>query len=87
MPDVNLILRYSDTRGDTVISTREITEMICNGVSVIFGPEGTCHTEAIVTQSRNIPMISYVRIFQNFEKKTLGLNVKFYLEKDFFFTC
>lgn len=59
LPNVHLNLRWNDTRGDTVISTRAITEMICDGVSTIFGPEGTCHTEAIVTQSRNIPMMSY----------------------------
>jgi guanylate cyclase, other len=61
LPNVTLVLRYNDTRGETVISTRAITEMICDGVATIFGPEGTCHTEAIVTQSRNIPMIAYVR--------------------------
>lgn len=60
MPNVTLVLRWNDTRGDTVISTRAITEMICDGVATIFGPEGSCHVEAIVTQSRNIPMIAYV---------------------------
>lgn len=60
LPNVTLNLRWNDTRGETVASTRAITEMICDGVSTIFGPEGTCHTEAIVAQSRNIPMISYV---------------------------
>lgn len=34
--------------------------MICDGVATIFGPEGPCHVEAIVSQARNIPMISYV---------------------------
>jgi hypothetical protein len=61
LPNVELELWWNDTRGDTVIATRAITEMICNGVSTIIGPEGTCYTEAIVAQSRNIPMISYVR--------------------------
>lgn len=66
LPNVHLNLRWNDTRGETVASTRAITEMICDGVSTIFGPEGTCHTEAIVAQSRNIPMLSYV-IESNFE--------------------
>lgn len=66
LPNVHLNLRWNDTRGDTVVSTRAITEMICDGVSTIFGPEGTCHTEAIVTQSRNIPMMSYVSCCQLF---------------------
>jgi guanylate cyclase, other len=60
LPNVELQLWYNDTRGDTLIATRAITEMICNGVATIFGPEGSCHVEAIVTQSRNIPMIAYV---------------------------
>lgn len=37
--------------------------MICDGVATIFGPEGPCHVEAIVSQARNIPMISYVSLF------------------------
>jgi guanylate cyclase, other len=60
LPNVTLILRWNDTRGESVIATRAITEMICDGVASIFGPEGSCHTEAIVAQSRNIPMIAYV---------------------------
>uniref|UniRef100_A0A1B0D3A2 Receptor ligand binding region domain-containing protein n=1 Tax=Phlebotomus papatasi TaxID=29031 RepID=A0A1B0D3A2_PHLPP len=60
LPNVTLALRWNDTRGDTVLATRAITEMICDGVATFFGPEGPCHVEAIVSQSRNIPMISYV---------------------------
>ncbi|XP_058464642.1 receptor-type guanylate cyclase Gyc76C-like isoform X1 [Malaya genurostris] len=59
LPNVTLALRWYDTRGDPVIATRAITEMICDGVAAIFGPEGTCKIEAIVSQSRDIPMISY----------------------------
>lgn len=57
---MHIALRWNDTRGDTVLATRAITEMICDGVASFFGPEGPCHVEAIVSQSRNIPMISYV---------------------------
>lgn len=60
LPNVKLELRWNDTRGETVVATRAITEMICDGVAAFFGPEGPCQTEAIVSQSRNIPMISYV---------------------------
>lgn len=60
LPNVHLALRWNDTKGDTVLATRAITEMICDGVATIFGPEGNCYVEAIVSQSRNIPMISYV---------------------------
>lgn len=60
LPNVHLALRWNDTKGETVLATRALTEMICDGVSTFFGPEGPCHVEAIVAQSRNIPMISYV---------------------------
>lgn len=60
LPDVTLVLKWVDTRGDTVLTTRAITEMLCEGVTAFFGPEGSCYVEAIVAQSRNVPMISYV---------------------------
>lgn len=69
LPNVTLALRWTDTRGDTVLATRAITEMICDGVATFFGPEGPCYVEAIVSQSRNIPMISYVNIFHLFLSK------------------
>ncbi|KAH8323965.1 hypothetical protein KR074_002395 [Drosophila pseudoananassae] len=59
LPNVTLQLRWNDTKGETVLATKAITEMICDGVATIFGPEGPCYVEAIVSQSRNIPMISY----------------------------
>ncbi|XP_054274284.1 receptor-type guanylate cyclase Gyc76C-like isoform X2 [Macrosteles quadrilineatus] len=59
LPNVTLVLKWQDMRGDTVISTRLITEMICEGIYAFFGPEGSCYVEAIVSQSRNIPMLSY----------------------------
>lgn len=60
LPNVRLVLKWNDTRGDPVVATRAMTEMICTGVSVFIGPEGTCYVEAIVAQSANVPMISYV---------------------------
>ncbi|VEN37483.1 unnamed protein product [Callosobruchus maculatus] len=59
LPNVTLALKWYDTRGETVAATKAMTDMICEGVSAFFGPEGTCHVEAIVSQARNIPMISY----------------------------
>ncbi|CAG9865362.1 unnamed protein product [Phyllotreta striolata] len=59
LPDVVLDLQYNDTRGETVLATKAMTEMICDGVSAFFGPEGSCHVEAIISQARNIPMINY----------------------------
>lgn len=64
LPNVELELRFHDTRGDIVTSTRALTDMLCDGVSAIFGPEGTsCYVEAMVTQSKNIPMLAYVNLF------------------------
>lgn len=62
LPNITLELRWNDTRGDTVVATRAMTDMICEGVSAFFGPEGACYVEAIVSQARNIPMISYVSV-------------------------
>ncbi|XP_060527636.1 receptor-type guanylate cyclase Gyc76C-like isoform X2 [Cylas formicarius] len=59
LPDVTLELKWNDTRGDTVVATKIMTDMMCEGVAAFFGPEGSCHVEAIVSQARNIPMISY----------------------------
>lgn len=56
-------MRWSDTRGETVEATKAMIDMICEGVAAFFGPEGSCYVEAIVAQSRNIPMISYVSSF------------------------
>lgn len=60
LPNVTLLMRWNDTRGETVEATRAMIDMICDGVVAFFGPEGSCYVEAIVAQSRNIPMISYV---------------------------
>lgn len=60
LPNVTLELQWNDTKGDTVIATKAMTEMICGNVYAFFGPEGNCYVEAIVAQSQNIPMISYV---------------------------
>lgn len=62
LPDVELVMRWNDTKADTVIATRAITDMVCDGVIAFFGPEEYCYVEAIVSQSRNLPMISYVSL-------------------------
>lgn len=51
-----------DTLGEELTGTKIITEMICEKVSVFIGPDAnSCYIQATVAQSRNIPMISYVR--------------------------
>lgn len=57
--DVDILMEWNDTKCDTVTATRLLTDMSCAGVVAFFGPESRCHTEAIVAQSRNLPMISY----------------------------
>jgi hypothetical protein len=57
---IQLVPRWNDTKGDRVRATLVITEMLCDGVSAFIGPEGSCFVESIVSQSHNIPMISYV---------------------------
>ncbi|KYN04641.1 Guanylate cyclase 32E [Cyphomyrmex costatus] len=59
LPNVKLVMRWSDTRGETIEATRAMLDMICDGVVAFFGPEGTCFVEATVSESRNIPMMSY----------------------------
>lgn len=63
LPDIKLVMRWSDTRGETTEATKAMIDMICDGVAAFFGPEGSCYVEAIVSQARNIPMISYVSTF------------------------
>lgn len=67
LPGIKLHLKWNDTRGDTVLATKAMTDMICDGISAFFGPEGTCHVEAIISQARNIPMFSYVSIISVFK--------------------
>lgn len=62
LKDVELVARWNDTKGDRVRATLVITEMLCEGVAAFIGPEGSCFVESIVSQSKNVPMISYVSI-------------------------
>ncbi|PSN49479.1 Receptor-type guanylate cyclase Gyc76C [Blattella germanica] len=59
LKDVKLEANFEDTKGDRVLTTKVITQMICKGYDAFIGPEGTCFVESIVSQSQNIPMISY----------------------------
>ena len=60
LKDIELVPRWNDTKGDRVRATLVITEMLCDGVAAFIGPEGSCFVESIVSQSWNVPMISYV---------------------------
>lgn len=67
---MEILLEWHDTKFDTVTATRLLTNMSCSGVVAFFGPEGRCHTEAIIAQSRNLPMISYVSNLNYDQKPT-----------------
>ena len=69
-------MRWHDARGDTIEATRAIVDMICDGVVAFFGPEGTCNVEAIVAQSRNIPMFSYVSRKKNLNTRKINIGCK-----------
>lgn len=59
LPDVNLVLKYGDTEGDTIKGTKLLTDMLCEDVAAFFGPEVSCHVEATVAAAWNRTMISY----------------------------
>ncbi|CAG5088052.1 Similar to Gyc76C: Receptor-type guanylate cyclase Gyc76C (Drosophila melanogaster) [Cotesia congregata] len=47
LPNVKLVMRWNDTKGETVEATKAMIDMICEGVAAFFGPEGNCYVEAI----------------------------------------
>uniref|UniRef100_A0A182MXC5 Guanylate cyclase n=1 Tax=Anopheles dirus TaxID=7168 RepID=A0A182MXC5_9DIPT len=57
LPNVTLALRWNDTRGETVVATRVITEMICDGVAAFFGPEA-CRCSEL---QRSSPIPTFAR--------------------------
>ncbi|GFG40122.1 hypothetical protein Cfor_09373 [Coptotermes formosanus] len=59
LKDIQLVPRWHDTEGDRLRATQFITQMLCQGVAAFIGPEGSCFVESIVSQSSNVPMISY----------------------------
>nr|XP_045603831.1 receptor-type guanylate cyclase Gyc76C-like isoform X2 [Procambarus clarkii] len=60
LPD-NYILSFEvqDTEGKEDLSSKHVVDMLCKGVSAIFGPEHTCYVEGTIAQGKNLPMISY----------------------------
>lgn len=61
LPDgVSLNLQFNDTRSDLLLTTKSLTEMMCNDVVAVFGPENTCSVEATITSAWNRLMISHV---------------------------
>ena len=62
LPNISLVLQWNDTKSDLLHTTKSLTEMICNDVVVIFGPESTCNVEATITSSWNRMLISHVSL-------------------------
>jgi hypothetical protein len=79
LKNIELVLRWNDTKGDRVRATLVITEMLCDGVAAFIGPEGSCFVESIVSQSRNVPMISYVSTPTEVHAKFSGLRDRYLL--------
>uniref|UniRef100_A0ABD2W0E8 Guanylate cyclase n=1 Tax=Trichogramma kaykai TaxID=54128 RepID=A0ABD2W0E8_9HYME len=59
LPGMKLQMHWYDTKGDTTESTRVMIDEICEGAVAFFGPEGSCYIEAKVSESKNLPLISY----------------------------
>lgn len=62
MPEVHCMLQVQDTEGKEDLSSKHVVDMLCKGVSAIFGPEHTCYVEGTIAQGKNLPMISYVSV-------------------------
>ncbi|XP_071513605.1 receptor-type guanylate cyclase Gyc76C-like isoform X3 [Panulirus ornatus] len=60
LPD-NYTLRFEirDTKGLEDLGSKHLVDLLCEGVSAIFGPEHTCFVEGTIAQGQNLPMISY----------------------------
>ncbi|XP_042220127.1 receptor-type guanylate cyclase Gyc76C-like isoform X2 [Homarus americanus] len=48
-----------DTEGLEDLGSKSVVDLLCKGVSAIFGPEHTCYVEGTIAQGKNLPMISY----------------------------
>ena len=60
LPDgVNLRLKFNDTRGDLLVSTKATGDMMMDGVVAVFGPENTCNIEATIASAFNKLIISH----------------------------
>ncbi|KAL7287906.1 hypothetical protein TKK_0017969 [Trichogramma kaykai] len=69
LPGMKLQMHWYDTKGDTTESTRVMIDEICEGAVAFFGPEGSCYIEAKVSESKNLPLISY--------RSTIGIDIRF----------
>lgn len=41
-----------------------MVDLICRNVSAVFGPEHTCFVEGTIAEGHNLPMLSYVSLFE-----------------------
>lgn len=57
---VSLTLQFNDTKSDLLLTTKALSEMMCNDVVAVFGPENTCNVEATISSAWNRLMISHV---------------------------
>ncbi len=57
---IRLDYKYNDTKMDTLVAIRDMTELYNRDVAAFIGLEEMCATEARVAAAWNIPMITYV---------------------------
>ena len=62
LPNISLVLYWEDTKSDLLHTTKVLTEMMCDNVVAVFGPENTCNVEATISSAWNRMMISHVSI-------------------------
>ncbi|CAG0887526.1 unnamed protein product [Cyprideis torosa] len=69
--NVRLRMEWRDTQGDTLLSTKHLTGMLCNKTVAFFGLDHSCQVEATVTSAWNVPLISHVH--QHFHEDVLQI--------------
>nr|ABC94531.1 receptor guanylyl cyclase II +9 isoform [Gecarcinus lateralis] len=50
---------FFDTRGEEVMGSSIMVDLLCRNVSAVFGPEHTCFVEGTIAEGHNLPMLSY----------------------------
>ncbi|XP_050739311.1 receptor-type guanylate cyclase Gyc76C-like isoform X4 [Eriocheir sinensis] len=54
-----LKFEFYDTRGEEVMGSSIMVDLLCRNVSAVFGPEHTCFVEGTIAEGHNLPMLSY----------------------------
>lgn len=60
LPNYHLSLIWNDTKAETLLGTKQLTEQWKSGAVAFIGLEDSCSVEARVAAAWDLPMISYV---------------------------